>query len=343
MSEADRKLENKDSARILVERIATRRATRIFHEFIRVTLRKLLDLVAWAYRRERITRQQIVSACKYSNKTISSVLLQPAPGTRSRMLDLQGFRAEWIWGQGMEDPDLQLERSAILYLHGGGLLIGDLSTHRGLVAQIAQRSAIPVLNVEYRQITHGVTIDETLKDCLASYRYLLQQGIPATKIVLAGDSVGAGLCFFLALSARHSSLPMPGAIAAISPFVEFNLSKKLAHSNNKSEGVCSAEFYSLPVQWAIEKGGMLDPAWSLNEQNFVDFPPVFIQVGSHETLLLDSELIVERCAQAGVSVKMQIWEKALHDFHMDAHMFRDGFDAIEELSSFIYAAVRQET
>ncbi|WP_007468492.1 alpha/beta hydrolase [Segniliparus rugosus] len=323
----------------VVETVTTRLGTRLFHDFLRATFRRSFDLVARAYDRNIMTQGQILRFCGRVNKFLPKVLLPPLPGTRLRPVDLQDFRAEWVWGPGIDDPGSAADPAAVLYLHGGGLLIGGLRTHRGMVARVARGCGAPVLNVEYRQIPHGARIEDTLEDCFAAYRLLLAEGIPAERIVLAGDSVGAGLCFFLALSCRERGLPAPRAIAAISPFAEFDLAEKLAHPNNKSEGFCSADVYSLSVRWAVESAGGIAPGWSLRNRDFSDLPPVFLQVGSHEVLRLDSELIVERCQVAGVPVKLQIWDRALHDFHMDAHIFPDGFDAIDEFSSFIRNAL----
>ncbi|KAA8885702.1 alpha/beta hydrolase [Nocardia colli] len=336
-SEAGRAEKNKiaNGMADVVETVTTRRGARLFHNFTRATFRRLLDLTVWEYDHDLISQRLILRACGLVTRTFSKALLQPPPGTRLRRVDFGDFEAEWVWVPGVDDPDVAADPAVILYFHGGGLLVGGLGTHRGIAARMARGSGAAVLDVAYRQIPDGARIEDTLEDCYSAYRYLLDRGIPAERIVLAGDSVGAGLCFYLAFIARERGLAMPQAIAAISPFAEFDLAEKLAHPNNKSEGFCSANFYSLCVRWAVQVDGKVDPFWSLAGRDFAGLPPVFIQVGSAEVLLLDSELIVERCLAAEIPVRLQVWDRVLHDFHLDAALFPDGFDAIDELSSFI--------
>ncbi|WP_131725067.1 alpha/beta hydrolase fold domain-containing protein, partial [Mycobacteroides abscessus] len=70
---------------------------------------------------------------------------------------------------------------------------------------------------------------DSITDAVDSYRYLLDRGHAPDKIVFAGDSAGGGLAFSAALAARDEGLPVPGGIAAISPWADLDCSAKRAH------------------------------------------------------------------------------------------------------------------
>jgi hypothetical protein len=62
--------------------------------------------------------------------------------------------------------------------------------------------------VDYRQLPHA-HITDTLDDAVEAYRYLLEHGFGAERIIVPGDSAGSGLAFRLALATRERGLPMP--------------------------------------------------------------------------------------------------------------------------------------
>jgi epsilon-lactone hydrolase len=97
---------------------------------------------------------------------------------------------------------------AVLYLHGGGYLIGSRRTHRGLAAEIAIASGAPVHLLEYRLGPEHVH-PAALEDAHAAYRELLERGIDPKSIVLAGDSAGGGLAVALAMRLRDARSRSP--------------------------------------------------------------------------------------------------------------------------------------
>src|SRR5690606_425880 len=85
-------------------------------------------------------------------------------------------------------------RGAVLYFHGGGFVAGGFHTHRRLAAALSDRTGLPVVQVRYRYLPDA-TVPESVADCLAAYRLVLDRGVAAEAVVFAGDSAGG----FLAL------------------------------------------------------------------------------------------------------------------------------------------------
>lgn len=311
------------------------RRLRLTHAVLHATIRKALDAAVWADEHKVITPRVALPITTRVDRLL--LPLRPRRGTLLRKVQFPRFRAEWVWDSAVVDPDTE-QRAAIIYFHGGGLLACGLNSHRRMVARIARTCGVPVLNVDYRQIPEA-HVTETVDDCVEAYRYLLDQGFAAERIIVMGDSAGGGLSFSLAMAARDRKLPMPAAIVAMSPWANYDSTNRQAHPNNAGDALISAAGYALPAKWGIAKDGVLDPAWSPVNGNFAALPPTLIQVGSTEVLLSDAELLSARCADAGVPLTLQIWDNSFHVFQIAADLLPDASDAIDEIGTFVQQAL----
>ncbi|AYF76793.1 steryl acetyl hydrolase [Nocardia yunnanensis] len=308
---------------------------RVAHALLRATVRPGLDKIAILGNHGPLRG---APAFRIANLAELIVLPLRAPrGTLRRPVRYPDFRAEWLWHKDIPGPE-DTGRGAILYFHGGGFVAGGLHSHRRLVARIARVAALPALAVDYRQLPKG-HITESVADAVHAYRSLLDQGFAPEKIVFAGDSAGGGLTFAAALAARDQGLPVPGAIAAIAPWADFDPSIRRAHPNDRTDAMLSAFSLSVPVLVGFARDGELDPSWSPVNHEFTGMPPVLIQVGSTEVLLPDAEALARRCAAAGVPCTLQIWDRAIHVFQAGADILPDARAAIAELGTFIGSAV----
>ncbi len=88
----------------------------------------------------------------------------------------------------------------IVYLHGGGWVIGDLDTHHAFCTLIARLSGLRVVSVDYR-LAPEHPYPAAHEDCLAAARFIasgpVELGAPVTGIAVAGDSAGGNLAFYL--------------------------------------------------------------------------------------------------------------------------------------------------
>ncbi|MDJ0392649.1 alpha/beta hydrolase [Rhodococcus sp. G-MC3] len=307
------------------------RRLRIAHAVLHATVRKGLDAAVWGDRHDMLNPRVALAISTRVDHLLWP--LRPRRGTRLRTVDFPKFRAEWVWDRTVADPNSE-QRAAIIYFHGGGLLACGLNSHRRLVARIARTGGVPLLNVDYRQIP-AAHVTETLEDCVEAYRYLLDQGFMAERIVVMGDSAGGGLSFSLAMAARDRGLPMPGAIVALSPWANYDSTIRQTHPNNRTDALVSADGYALPAQWGIAIDGELDPSWSPVNGNFTGLPPTLIHVSSTEVLLPDAETLAARCAEAAVPLTLQIWDNAFHVFQVAADLLPDARDAIAEIGAFV--------
>ena len=102
-----------------------------------------------------------------------------APDAKCEKVDAGGVPAEWVAAPGIDGT------RAILYLHGGGYVIGSINTHRRLAYDLSAASGARVLVIDYR-LAPEHPFPAAVDDAAAAWRWLLQQGFAAGKLTIAG-------------------------------------------------------------------------------------------------------------------------------------------------------------
>ncbi len=220
-----------------------------------------------------------------------------------------GVKAEWT-----TSPDADRSK-AILYLHGGGYVIGSLDSHRHLAAEAGRAARARTLAIDYR-LAPEHPFPAAVDDALAAYRYLLNNGVAAGGITIAGDSAGGGLVVAAMLAIRDAGLAQPACGWAISPWVDM-------------EAVGGSMTSKAATDPTVQKAGILDmakhylngadPRAPLAAPIYGDLrglAPLLIQVGSAETLLDDAIRLAQVAGAADVAVDLQIWPEMIHVWHL---------------------------
>ncbi|RDB22775.1 AB hydrolase superfamily protein C4A8.06c [Hypsizygus marmoreus] len=151
-----------------------------------------------------------------------------------------------------------LER-VMLYVHGGGYFWGSVNTHRYQIIRYARKMKGRAFAVNYRKAPQ-YPWPCPLQDVLAAYLYLTQpppgalhSAIPASKIVLAGDSAGGGLCLTVLTILRDLGLPMPAGAVLISPWVDLTHSFPSVMHNIETDIIPQHGFLAKPsTLWPVD-------------------------------------------------------------------------------------------
>ena len=147
-------------------------------------------------------------------RATNEAMARPAePDVRSEPVLANGVGAEWI-----SAPGAAADR-AVLYLHGGGYIMGSLNTHRDLMGRISRAAQARVLGLDYR-LAPEHPFPAAVEDTVAGYRFLLDQGPPPARLAIAGDSAGGALTLAALVAGRGAGLPMPAAAVCLSPFLD---------------------------------------------------------------------------------------------------------------------------
>lgn len=251
--------------------------------------------------------------------------LLPAPRkVRYQKVEFAGFAGEWVRPENPRD-------GVLLYFHGGAFVTCGVATHRPAVARIAQATGLPVLSVAYRQLP-AVTLTGSVEDCLSVYRCLLRDGVDPARIVLAGDSAGGCLAFTTALGALADGLPGPSGIVALSPWLDFDCTAKLAHPNATRDAYAPVSRLARLTELL---GVTTDPMLSPVNGDLTGLPPTLLIASECEMLRCDAELMAEHLAAADVPVTLQLWSGQMHAFPVLADLLPESLAAIREIGKFV--------
>ncbi|MFZ2527822.1 MAG: alpha/beta hydrolase [Rhodococcus sp. (in: high G+C Gram-positive bacteria)] len=302
-------------------------ASRLLSTSVRRTVRPAID--AWA----------LAPAFPWPAALVEHLAfpLARVPGVRRRPVRLPSCPAEYLAAPGV-DMSAPSRQTAILYLHGGAFLCCGPGTHRQLASRISATTGAPVLNVGYRMLP-GHPVRHAVEDGVAGLRWLLDQGRPIERIVIAGDSAGGFLAFSVAVESLRRGLGRPAGVVALSPLTDLDPAGKLDHPNSR----CCSLFprRAVPALAALidrvdaARGGGHAPAGSPVDADLTGMPPALIQTGSHEMTFADAELMARRLGSAGVPCELQIWERQVHVFQAAAALVPEAARAVAEIGAFV--------
>lgn len=239
-----------------------------------------------------------------------------------------GVPSEWVTA-----PGARADR-VIVYLHGGGYVIGSINTHRDHAGRLSRAAGARVLNVDYRlapEHPHPAAVD----DATAAYRWVLAQGVDASGVAVAGDSAGGGLTVATLVALRDGRVPLPAAGVCLSPWIDL-------------EGVGESMVTKADLDPMVQADGLRKmaalylgshhPRTPLAAPLYADLrglPPLLVQVGTAETLLDDSIRLAERARAADVDVTLEQWEDMIHVFQCFAAMLPEAQQAIERIGEYL--------
>jgi acetyl esterase/lipase len=236
--------------------------------------------------------------------------------------------AAWIQPPNADDSRV------LLFLHGGGFVIGSHRTHRGLAGDLARAIGARALSVDYR-LAPEHPFPAGLDDCLAAYRWLLEQGTSADSIVFAGDSAGANLALACLLTLRDSGIPLPRGACLFSPWVDLALAGDSFDSKAAADPRMTQQTLQTYAEAYLSGRNPRTPLASPLYANLSGLPPLLIQVGSDELLLDDATRLSTRAAHADVKVRLEAWPGMTHVWQAYAPMLAEGRQAIDDAGKFL--------
>lgn len=230
--------------------------------------------------------------------------------------------------------DRGTDRQVLLYFHGGAYALGSALGGAALAAELAGPCGIRAVSVEYR-LAPEHPFPAALDDALAAYQGLLDEGIAAENIVVSGESAGGGLALALLGSLAGRGLPAPAAAVVLSPWADLTLSGRTVQSKTPVDAALTPRALRVRAADYVADHDPADPRISPLFADYRGFPPLLLQVGSHEILLADAVRVAERAALADVAVTLQVTPAVPHVFQGFAAILSEGREALAHATAFI--------
>ncbi|MBK8971687.1 MAG: alpha/beta hydrolase [Hahellaceae bacterium] len=259
-------------------------------------------------------------------------LFQLPPGFHAHPGQVAGLQALWLSHESRCQPRV------LLYLHGGGYVIGSNQTHLELACRIAEAAEAQVFMLEYRLAPEN-PYPAALDDALFAYRYLLSQGVRHDQIIIAGDSAGGGLALATVMRLRDLGMPMPAAAVGLSPWLDLSCELSAVSPRQQHDPLMTHQRIKHFADHYAQQTCKRDPGLSPFFGELEGLPPCLVQVGGDEILLCEARAFHARAEAQGASVELQIWPDMFHVWHFAARILPESHRAIEAIGEFIQRQV----
>ncbi len=223
--------------------------------------------------------------------------------------------------------------ATILYLHGGGYVIGSNVGYREFGARLARATNTRVCVLNYRLAPES-PYPAALDDAVAAYRWLRQQGSTSGSLIITGDSAGGGLTLATLMALRSAGDDLPAGAVCFSPWTDL-----AGTGSTLAPGIIDD-----PLVGAAAIGGMASMYAATDTQNplvsplygdYRGLPPLLIQVGTREVLLDDSRRTADKARAAGVKVDYFEGEGLIHVWPVLATTAPESAAALVSVGQFV--------
>ncbi|RUV04807.1 alpha/beta hydrolase [Mesorhizobium sp. M6A.T.Cr.TU.017.01.1.1] len=206
---------------------------------------------------------------------------------------------------------------ALLYLHGGGWVIGNLESHDEICRWFANMAACAVVSPDYR-LAPEHKFPAAIEDCRAALSFMQNGagdlGIDAGRIAVAGDSAGGNLATVLCLLARGDKNP-PTAQLLFYPNTDASQAADSYRRFAEGYGLTSATMAWFREHYIRDAGDIDDWRVSpLKAASLAGIAPAFVAIAGHDILADEGEAYAKRLVDDGVRVVLRRSPGQIHSF-----------------------------
>lgn len=218
--------------------------------------------------------------------------------------------------------------STLIYLHGGGYLLGISPIYMNLAQRLAITCSAKILLVDY-SLAPEKKFPTALNEVIRVYEStLLNTSVP---LFMAGDSSGGGLTLSVLVALRDKQIPLPKAAICISPWTDLAFTGESLHTNQLNDSILSIPLY----QFYVAEKDKYHPYASPLYADLHGLPPLLIQVSDTEILLDDARRFHKKAIAARVNATLEIWNDLPHVWHLFAGFLPEGIQAIKKFANII--------
>ena len=229
-------------------------------------------------------------------------------------------------------PDVDGPTPTVLFIHGGGYVIGDIETHDDHARLICNRVGATVISIDYRLAPED-PFPAGYEDCVAAFDHVTKivdtLGGDPTRIGVAGDSAGGNLSAGVAQYARDRGLPL-AAQCLLYPGVDFTTDESAYASridNGEGYFLTAADMLWFREQYAPAD----DPRASVLLGELAGLAPAVVATAEYDPLRDEGQAYAALLEQAGVETRAKTYPGLIHGFFGLGHLSPGAAQAIDEI------------
>ena len=212
---------------------------------------------------------------------------------------------------------------ALLWIHGGGYVMGDIEQDDRLMKQLVKRIGCVAVSVDYR-LAPEHPFPAPVEDCYAALKWLFAHagdlGVEPSRIAIGGASGGGGLCAGLALLVRDRGEMKVAYQLLIYPMIDDRDVTPASHAITDPR-VWNRESNRLGWKAYLGRDGGTDVspyAAATRATDLTNLPPAYIPVGALDLFVDENIEYAQRLIQAGVPTELHVYPGAFHGFDLFA-------------------------
>jgi acetyl esterase len=232
-------------------------------------------------------------------------------------------------------PEIDRPQPCVIYLHGGGWVLGDLDTQDTIAWGIARGARALVASVDYRRAPehpYPAAFDDSYAVLESVAKNADSLGIDATRIAVCGDSAGGTLAAAVCLAARDRQGPGICAQALLYPVMDVDTTRESYEENADSPLLSREEMeYFLDAYLGERRWNPDAYAMPLRAEDVSNLPPAFVHTAEFDPLRDEGHLYYRRLREAGNEAEYRFAEFMPHSFaraRLEGPATKAEFDAL---------------
>jgi len=199
-----------------------------------------------------------------------------------------------------------------VHVHGGGYVFGPGEAGTLEAIEMAGYGHFKVISVNYR-MPPDFPFPAGLDDAIAVWKVAITMAKPEN-IGIVGSSAGGGLALAMVLRAKQEHLPMPGAIAAGTPWADLSKTGDTYFSNQMLDNILVSYDGALEASALLYANGrdLKDPLISPIYGDMHNFPPTILTTGTRDLFLSNTVRVHRKLRQCGVEAALHVYEGMSH-------------------------------
>jgi monoterpene epsilon-lactone hydrolase len=228
------------------------------------------------------------------------------------------------------------DSAVIIWLHGGGYLIGSPTGYRGVAAAVSAASGYPVVLPDYRRAPEN-PFPAALHDAHAVMNWAEQTY--GNRWVLAGDSAGGGLTVASLIHARDTGTPLPAAAVLMSPLADLTASGASFDTHADTDVAISRGSVKALAHAYLQGHDPRDPLASPVFGTLDRLPHTLILASDREVLLDDAKALHAAMRRDGSPATLSVYSGVCHAWTMFAAYMPRAQRAAAEIGAFARGAL----
>lgn len=230
----------------------------------------------------------------------------------------------------------------LVYLHGGGWVIGDLDTHDGVCRALANAAGCLVVAVHYRRAPEH-KFPAAAEDAYAATAWVaehaLRIGADPTRIAIGGDSAGGNLAAVVALMARDRKRPPLRFQLLVYPVTDSSCDSVSYRENADGYFLTKDLMLWFWNHYLRADADRLHPyAAPVHARDLQGLPPALVITAEFDPLRDEGEAYAARLQRAGIATTLTRYDGMIHGFFGMANLFDQAQTAIAESAAALRGA-----